>query len=148
MAKILEFPQQLLRAKPEKDEPNVRGPQTLAVVERLIRVSGKETISEGQPAWTDLEALKDIYKMFSVEYEGMIANLARARENGFIGGTDEVLLFAIFSALKDSNSIDIISKVIEGNIAEELPEDVPNEIRSYLLRINQEIKNKNSNKKE
>jgi hypothetical protein len=141
MAKILEFPLKIPLAGVENALPRVKKQEVLAVAERLIGEVPQEIPAEGTPAWSDVEALKDIYGIFSTVDGDIIELLSDAGEKGLIDKREEVVLFALYKIYSENNFEEIIKSVTGGSVAEEALARLPEKPRNYLSSINQRIKN-------
>jgi hypothetical protein len=141
MAKILEFPLKITLAGAENVIPRVKNQETLAVAERLMGEISQEIPAEGTPAWSDVEALKDIYSIFSTINRDIIELLSDAGEKGLIDKREEVILFALYKIYSEDNFEEIIKSVTGGSAVEEALVRFPEKPRNYLSRINQRIEN-------
>lgn len=141
MANILEFPLKTPSTKEESSVLQVKDQETLAVAERLIGEVSQEILAEGTPAWSDVEALKDIYSIFSTVNRDIIELLSDAGEKGLIDKREEVILFALYKIYSEDNFKEIIKSVTGGSAAEETLARLPEKPRNYLSRINQRIEN-------
>lgn len=140
MARIFEFPQKITQAKETKDSKlEVKSEETMEAAGRIIRAITENKLEEKNTV-TDLEALKDIFSIFSVQEGEMVNLLSKVEEEKRIDRNDTVLLFAIFVTLKKNHLENIVNKVIKGMAGEEISEDINQEVKKYLLRINLKIK--------
>lgn len=136
MAEILGFPKRISQGEERvKDaEPIILIEETTRTIKRVIHAITSNK-SEEESAVIDIEALKDIFSMFSVKESRMIEQLSLAEEIGKINRDDKILLFAIFMIFKGSNFERIIDSVLLGSATEEMLENMPGEIKSYLAGL-------------
>ncbi|MDO8529698.1 MAG: hypothetical protein Q7S18_03450, partial [bacterium] len=134
MAEIYEFPKKITQDKEIKSiEPAIRTGETIQTIERVIRAI-TESKSEKENNVIDLEALKDIFSIFSVKESAMINLLSQAEEEKKINREDKILLFAIFIAFKDNNSENSMRSIIDGKVEDKTLENINQEVKDYLLK--------------
>lgn len=122
MAEIFEFPKKAVLQKELKDlEPTLRLNETAQAIERVILAISENRLEE-ESVVVDMEALKDIFSIFSVKEREMVDRLSEAELEGKITRNDKILLFLIFVTFKNQDF------------------QADKKIKNYLLKISQKTK--------